>query len=249
MSVFSKGSYKNTITFCDNKMAGLVLDFVNNKSNKKDIAKIKLFLTNCLEQAFIDKDYYPEEFIIRFTDALFSNNPKEGLQEVFAEFCREGVLFNKKLYVLFCTDFDSLIGHCYDFKLSFHKTVINAVKSTYINPKTFARKNNINFEKIWESYTNWYMGSGQCNEHVYKEQISGSLEFIKLCDFFGIKVKKVKDPYDWWQNRSAEPGFEYDMKKVISESSKEECRYFSRWFSKNPKNWFDREEEDWFHKF
>lgn len=236
--------------FCENKIADLILLYLDKKASKKDVHKIKLALTKYLEESVEDKEgSFNEDFVLDFTEALFSTSPKKSLQEVFREFCREEVLINKKLHVIFCTDLDSFVGYCYDWKLSFYKTITDAVKSTGINPKTFAKQNKISFKKIWDSYTCWYMGSGQCNKDVYQQQISGSVDFIKLCDFFGIKVEKVKDPYDWWVNRNAEPGFEYDMKEAILESSKEECRYFARWFSKKPTDWFYREEEDWESQF
>ncbi|NDB84676.1 MAG: hypothetical protein EB127_18525, partial [Alphaproteobacteria bacterium] len=104
----------------------------------------------------------------KFLSALSETYPFKSLQEVFREFCREEVLINKKLHVIFCTDLDSFVGYCYDWKLSFYKTITDAVKSTGINPKTFAKQNKISFKKIWDSYTCWYMGSGQCNKDVYQ---------------------------------------------------------------------------------
>jgi hypothetical protein len=229
--------------FCDDKTADLILAYVNNKKlSPTDLLNLKSHLIEYLEWSQNPRGF-DEEFILGFISALFSSKPKSSLQGFFNERCYDGfALVNSKLYPLFCSNIGGFFGYCNNLKLPFLKTLTDAVISTGLSPKKFAKKNKYSFKSIFQVYKDWHLTGSSYYVEDYTDQIRDGSIFVDLFDLFGIEIKKVESPISWWHHV-----YKPDFKEAAAKCSKKECVNFSRFFSQEPKVWF--EEDEWYVKF
>lgn len=213
--------------FCDDTTAELIISFLNHSLCAEEKTQLKIALIEYLEWSGNDRGF-DEDFVKRFIDSLFSESPIEEFKEFFYETCSDGFgLVNSKLFGIFCSNVECFKSYCYNLSLPFLETFFSAVESTGLKPKQFAKNNGIKFDILEEIYSAWYFQDRE--EHW----ITGGSELVKLCDFFGIKVKHIdKSPAEWNID-------EQDFACLAQEATKEDCKNFARLFSKKPESWFD----------